>query len=379
MREVAFQKVSQIMRTSPLIFSSTDTVSSLLGRMIDDDAQEALVKYRRKIGLVVVGDLLRVSHPNRTLLGRIARNIMHIAPESTILKAVDLMVTNKAWALLVRKERGDITGIISQLDIMKTMTESSDLQKITCKEAMKTPVVCINLDEKISSARSIMNKHDVSYLPVIDEGEELIGVITARDILSNLIQPKESVTRGSRGGNIVRMWDIPVKGLMNRHPLTARQEDSLLEVVRDLKNHRKDVCIVEENSKVLGIITPTEIISLLLKFKAEERMRVYIIGLMELGDFQDIATAQDKIIRVINKAYDFHQDIVEIVVDVKRRRKSGRRTLYQVAARVYLLTELITVTAQGWYLSKAFDNLCRKLDRQLVNKKTKDVSKQQSP
>ena len=69
--------------------------------------------------------------------------------------------------------------------------------------------------------------------------------------------------------------------------------------------------------------------------------------------------------RVFDKWLSFHEEVLEVVIDVKRRKRKGGRTLYQAAARIYSPAKRLSVTAQGWYLSEAFDNLCRRLDRVL--------------
>ena len=364
MREIAFQRVSRIMRDSPLVFSSTDTVSELLGSLYQSGSYEALVAYENRVGLITVRDLLGISHPERTLLGKIAKSAPYLSPESTVLDAVNSMVANKIRALPIL-ENGEIIGIISQKEIVNALPESSIFEEIMCKEVMKVPVISVDVNDKVSTARSIMRRHGISHLPAVNARGWLKGMITAKDIVFAFIQPGAGVTRGERVGETVRTRDMPVKALMDRRPLTATQKEPLLGVVRDFKRYEKDACVVKKGSGVLGIITSREIIPLLLSFKVERALPVYILGLPEFGDFLDVETAQSKIIRVLDKGLSFYRDVQEVVVDVKQRKRRGGRTLYQVTARVYSPTKRFSVSAEGWYLSKAFDNLCRKLDRKL--------------
>ena len=368
MKEIAFQNVSSIMETSPLIFSPTDAVSTLIGSLRSSGSYEALVSYENKMRLVTVRDLLSVPNPERSFLGRIAKSMMPISPKAPVLEAVDLMFTNKTWALLV-EENGNAAGTVSQMNVMDAMSGPLRSQEISCGKVMKTPAISVFTNDKLSEARRLMRKHDLCCLPVLDERKILRGLITDKDIVFNLLQPGESTTEGERSGETVRIWNMPVKSLMDENPPTVEQDEPLFNALRKLKNRGKGACVVKEGSTVLGMITPMEVISPILKFKPEEEMRVYIIGLPELGDFQEIATVQDKIFRVLDKAFGFHQGIVEIIVDVKRRKTSGKRILYQVKARIYSPRGLFTLSAQGWYLSKVFDNLCRKLDRRFVNRK----------
>ena len=121
--------------------------------------------------------------------------------------------------------------------------------------------------------------------------------------------------------------------------------------------------MVVEGSKVLGVIGPREALSALLRFMPKEEPRIYIIGLPEFGDFATLKTAKDKLARTVSRIFDLRQTVVEVMIDVEQKKRQGKRTLYEVRARVYSPSRLINVSAQGWYLSKAIDDICKRLDR----------------
>ncbi|RLG01449.1 MAG: hypothetical protein DRN49_01250 [Thaumarchaeota archaeon] len=369
MKEIAFQQISKIMRKSPLVYSSMDTVSTLIGGLYENDSWEALVNYGERIGLVTLRDLLGVSHPERTLIKDVARSVPSLPMEATVLDAVELMISNRIRAIPILSGE-EISGIVSEVEVMNALPESESFNRILCEEVMREVDLSINTHDKVSTARSLMREYGIDHLLVLNERGSLSGVITVKDIIFNFIQPRERVTRGGRVGERKRLLDIPVKGLMDRNPLTAEKRDSLLEVVKRLKNYERDLCVIKERIRVLGVITSREIIPLILGFRVKEELPIYILGLPEFGDFHDIKTSQNKVLRVLNKGLSFHEGVLEVVIDVKRRKRKGGRTLYQVTARIYSPTKRLFVTAQGWYLSEAFDDLCRRLDRILERVKS---------
>lgn len=368
MSEIAFQKVSQIMKTSPLVFSSTDTVSSFIGSLYRLNSYEAVVVFKHKVGLVTARDVLDAINPECTLLGNVARSVSSLSREATVLDAVNFMVSNGIRAIPIMED-GEVIGMVSCTEVLNAMMKSSSLMNVMCKEVMKSLVASVNVNEKISTARSIMYEYDISNLPVVDEVGRLIGIITARDIVFTYVQPEESVTQGEITGESVRIWDTPVKNLMDVELLTARGEDPLISLIKSFRRLNKEICIIEKCTENFNVITPMEIIALLLNFKIEETVYVRILGLPDYGDFLSIATAQDKIIRVLSRGVTFRKDIREVVIDIKRRKRSGKRTLYQVGARVHSSARSLVVTAQGWYLGEALDKLCEKLDKVLRKSK----------
>ena len=53
----------------------------------------------------------------------------------------------------------------------------------------------LSLDEPIEAACSLLLRHHVSGLPVVDRSGQLVGVITENDILQLLLQPEEQAYR----------------------------------------------------------------------------------------------------------------------------------------------------------------------------------------
>ena len=120
MREIAFQRVSKIMKRSPLVYSSMDTVSTLIGGLYETDSREALVTYDERIGLVTLRDLLGVSHPERTLIKDVARSVPSLSTEATVLDAVELMISNKIRAVPVLSGEESM-GIVSEVEVMNAL------------------------------------------------------------------------------------------------------------------------------------------------------------------------------------------------------------------------------------------------------------------
>ncbi|RLF18560.1 MAG: hypothetical protein DRZ82_08020 [Thermoprotei archaeon] len=363
MRGVAFLKVADFMNNSPLVFSAGDPVSKFIGTLHQHGCREALVVFKNRIGIVSALDILDVSHPERTLLGNVARRALSIDREATLLDAVDAMVTNGLGVLPV-VEGKEVVGMISCNDVLDVMAGSHVLDDVICGDVMRAFRLSVGVRDKVSTARSIMCKHDVGFLPVVDDEGFLEGVITARDIVLAFMRPDDSVTRGEMVGESVGFLSAHVGELMDSSPLTAREDDFLVDVVDDFRRMGKDICVISLRD-YFGIITPMEIVALLLRFRARNVVRVRFLGLPVRGDFLGLGTIQDKLTRVLKAGFTFHKGVREVIVDVKPKKESGGRTFYQVIARIYSSARPLVVTAHGWYLGEAINRLHDKLDRVL--------------
>jgi len=216
-----------------------------------------------------------------------------------------------------------------------------------------------------------MCRYRINFLPVVDDLIQLKGIITARDIASIFIQSEKSVTRGEFVGESIRLWDASIKGFFDKNPLIMSEDKSIKHVVEGFKKFGKKICIVKGNRK-FNIITPLEIIKL-FKLKVKDTFPIRFLGAPFYSQFIDIDTVRDKVFRVLERSY--HKDIREVIIDIKRRKRSGKRILYQITAQVYMSGKPLIISAQGWYLAEAVNNLCNKLDKIMIKEKERNEYK----
>ena len=55
------------------------------------------------------------------------------------------------------------------------------MSTITMKQVMKSPVETVNVNEKFSIVWDLFKLKGIRHLPVVDDKEILVGVITQRD------------------------------------------------------------------------------------------------------------------------------------------------------------------------------------------------------
>ncbi len=362
MERIAFQKVSEYAK-KPLIFPSDATASELMGALRESRLFEALITSRSKPKIITLIDFLRVSDPERTSVGRISKSAYPVSGGAPILEAVDLMVTNGIWGLVV-VEGGAISGLITQLEVARSLARSEALQGIRCREVMNPRPAFVRVSDRLSKARSIMRKGNLAYLPVLRDGV-IVGGLSAGELVFNMIQPRRGLRQGFRGGGNSNVWRIPVESIMDRSPILAEEEEPVSEALKKMLRKGGAPCLVARDGRLVGMVGLREAISPLLRIRPERRPRIYVIGLpeAEVGEPLQPGIVEKKLERTVNRIYKRFKPVVEVVVDVKRRRTAGKRNLYVVKARIFVPGRLLTASAEGWHLAETFDKLCRKIDR----------------
>ncbi|MEW6401931.1 MAG: CBS domain-containing protein [Chloroflexota bacterium] len=119
------------------------------------------------------------------------REVITIAPETSLADAHELMKNKKIRRLPVVKH-GRIVGIVTLGDVRGAEPSTASslsvwemnelLAKLTVAEVMTHDPVTIDQDASIGEAASCMLANKFSGLPVTDQENRLVGIITESDI-----------------------------------------------------------------------------------------------------------------------------------------------------------------------------------------------------
>jgi homoserine O-acetyltransferase len=120
---------------------------------------------------------------SRTSVGDVMiRDVVTLRHGSSVEEAARIMMTEGVTHLPVISEEGRLAGIVTAWDVSKAVA----LKYSQLEEIMTRDVVTIGLGDPIERAAKKMNENNISALPVIDEEQRVIGMITS-DGVSRLV------------------------------------------------------------------------------------------------------------------------------------------------------------------------------------------------
>lgn len=109
-----------------------------------------------------------------------------ISPDSSVLDAIKLMGEKEIGALLVT-ESSTLIGIVSERDYArKVILKGKESYNTPISEIMSGEVVTVGPDESIDQCMSLMTKHKIRHLPVIENGR-ITGVLSIGDLVKAII------------------------------------------------------------------------------------------------------------------------------------------------------------------------------------------------
>jgi acetoin utilization protein AcuB len=131
-------------------------------------------------------------------VGRIMHtHLVTVPPDTTILKAKEIIAEKKIHHLLVVNSNQDLLGIISDRDIKQSWASPATtlsihelnylLSQLTVEMIMVKKIITISPNTTIERAAHIMQQNRISSLPVI-EGGKLVGIITTNDVMEVLLR-----------------------------------------------------------------------------------------------------------------------------------------------------------------------------------------------
>jgi CBS domain-containing protein len=130
----------------------------------------------------------------REILRNKGNCVFSIAPDATVLAAIELMAEKNIGALLVM-EGAKLVGIFTERDYSRKIIlagKSSD--KTLVKEIMTQQVLVIQPDTTIEECMALMIENSVPYLPVIEDGR-VIGVISVGNVVKTIISEQHFVIK----------------------------------------------------------------------------------------------------------------------------------------------------------------------------------------
>lgn len=146
------------------------------------------------------------------------------------------------------------------------------------KDIMKTDVITLKPDNTLKEAVVKFAENDIHGAPVVDEDNKIIGILTEKDILSelktkttklSLVFPsshalgmtfQESITENEVRKAFQDVGNTPVSEVMNANVITTGPEDLIAEIAVKMVNKNVHRLPVVQDGELVGFVTRADII-----------------------------------------------------------------------------------------------------------------------
>ncbi len=251
--DVRVQLTHQIQLNIPILSAAMDTVTE--ARLAIALAREGGmgIIHRNMPPEVQAGEVEKVK---RSQSGMIVEPIS-LAPDAPLSRAEEIMSTYHISGVPITNENGKLVGILTNRDIR--FVEASDYslpvsQFMTKEDKLVTARVGISAKE----AKTILQKHRIEKLPLVDENGILKGLLTVKDIQKARDYPNASTDSKGRllvgaavgvGKDLETRVDLMVKAGVDAVAIDTAHGHSkgVLEAVQRIKAAWKDLTVFAGN------------------------------------------------------------------------------------------------------------------------------------
>ena len=130
----------------------------------------------------------------RDLLNKKGHDVATVERDATVFDAIRVMNERRIGAVVVMHE-GNIAGIFTERDVMNRVAGAErDPKKTKVHEVMTAKVAFCVQNTTIDACRSVMARHKLRHLPVV-EGGKLVGMVSSGDILAQELQESEETIK----------------------------------------------------------------------------------------------------------------------------------------------------------------------------------------
>ena len=163
----------------------------------------------------------------------------------------------------------------------------------TVKDVMTTEVVAVRRGATFKDMAAALRRYRVSALPVIDDQEKVIGIVSEADMLAKEV-PLGLIDGLVHHREVRKAAGLTAGDLMTHPAVTVRPDDSVEHAARLMYNLRiKRLPVVDAGGGLVGVISRTDLLA--VYDRPDEQIREEIEGLI-LREFPLAVTVQDGVV-----------------------------------------------------------------------------------
>ncbi|MEA5617705.1 GAF domain-containing protein [Cronbergia sp. UHCC 0137] len=203
----------------------------------------------------------------------IVRNPLMVTPDKTVMEAIaqmsgvraicsvsqatdsqleSLLIDARSSCVIV-VENNQPLGIFTERDVVRLSAQKRNLENLAIRDAMAHPVITLRESEfnDLFFAVNLLQHHRIRHLPVVDEQNQLVGLLT-----------HESLRQRSRPVDLLRLR--LVNEVMTRKVISAAADVSILAIAGLMAENRVSsvmIVQVQESRQIpIGIVTERDIV-----------------------------------------------------------------------------------------------------------------------
>ena len=125
------------------------------------------------------------------------------------------------------------------------------------RDLMTSEVTTLRRNDQLSIADDVMRLGRIRHLPVLDEDEQVVGIVSQRDLFRGALA--RALGYGAHAQQKL-LGQLLVKEVMTNDPITISPDAPLAEAARLMLDQKIGALVVIESGRLAGILTESDFV-----------------------------------------------------------------------------------------------------------------------
>lgn len=187
------------------------------------------------------------------------------------LTTADLDAALRDYNQLVDIDRDSLEELLRQAQMQAWQRQFGSVR---CADVMSRDVVTVEFSTPLAEAWTLLHRHSIRALPVVDRARRVIGIVTMFDFLKHAqLDPTDPLSLGQRIRHLLKPTPGPysdkaevVGQIMSSPVQTAGEQESVVELVPRLSDQGlHHVPVVDRERRLSGMFTQSDLVAALYR------------------------------------------------------------------------------------------------------------------
>lgn len=217
------------------------------------------------VGILSDRDVLRAlaeRSPGAHLREVMTHPVQTVAPGTSATEASAILCAGHIDCLPV-VQAGRLVGIVTSRDILaergRVLHKGGPGQMPTAADVMRTGVRSVAPTDSLASALRELVDADIRHLPVVDEDDHVVGMLSDRDVRSAVGDPREAAMREERNDALAT---LRVEDVMTPSAIAVAARSSILVIADALLDEKVGALpVVDDEERLVGIVSYVDVLA----------------------------------------------------------------------------------------------------------------------
>ncbi|NND86170.1 MAG: CBS domain-containing protein [Nitrosopumilus sp.] len=273
-------KISELV-TAPITVGPNTTLLKTREILLKNKVKRVVIIEKKKpIGVITEKDIAKKIYelgtaPIKSVKAKnfIPKRLFTLTRDSSVQECAKMMKKHRISLVIIVNQDKTLEGIVTETDLARIFL-TKKLESIKVSKLMQTKLITAEPSDPVLLVENLLLKYGISRV-IIKRNQKPVGIITFRDFvpakipqwIADSADPREvqeyKFKKGleeSHGNQMSYLFPFNATDIMSTNPITIESEGEIKKAVTLMMKHNISGLPVVKNSKLVGILTKSDIV-----------------------------------------------------------------------------------------------------------------------